>query len=154
MGITYTVPNTLHITYGDTFGYYASVRERMKEMATHFRNLKFLVRHHDNKDLMLSQINKAIQNPDIYMWAHAGHGWNGDVELKNNLKYKPSDFTPIYKLYKVIIYSCYAARKKQGWLKHVATGGVFMGSTERLFPGRSLTRLFVTDWYDLPVYKK
>jgi hypothetical protein len=77
-------------------------------------------------------------SPDIYIWAHYGHG----SKVLGNLLFwtdtwltgAPSEFPLHHKLAEIVLYSCAAGQKKSEWLTLVAPGGTLWSSARLISP--------------------
>jgi len=143
------IPNEAHITQGFSDTAFDYLKHKKDLLITNIYKLaKYKIVDHFlptgiNQYLgqdMVDVTNILARAENIYVWAHFGHGvmvngnggnlffWAGsDYDILT-----PSGVHPQYKLAEVVLFSCQAGQKKQGWLDHVAKGGMLYSTTNNI----------------------
>ena len=138
----FKIPNEAHITQGESgsLGYDVSgwLMGRKDSLIKEYEKRRYAVVDHTPGHASGQQKpavqNVLMQNRNIYVWAHYGHGVFGHA---GNLLFNvngvigmgaPSEFLPHHKLSEIVLYACSAGKKRSEWEKHLAPGGVLWAS--------------------------
>jgi hypothetical protein len=148
----YTVPNEAHITQGDATGDKVSqaahkvvIKEQKAKLIKKYKGRKYRVIDHNPsltpKGQSLAAVKDIVSKGDsIYVWAHYGHGVK---EHPGNLMFissgaksgaGPEDLKPSYKLFEIVLFSCWAGAKREAWRGNVSGSGKLWATKYGLSP--------------------
>jgi hypothetical protein len=144
---TFTVPNIVYITYGDSTPPLMEVKPgivaNMNAVESDYRGKGYRVYHFNPGSgyagHSLTFIQRTLQQPDIAIWAHGGHGTMEGLRINEGgsvVRGTAANLTPHHGLSEVILYACYQGGLAQQWFTILAPKGILRAWPQPIKAGR------------------